>query len=98
MTLFFFFQGSVNFNAEIPQERYFHSWELVKAENVLYVHGGMNTTHYFDDLWKFDLLRRTWEKLVHYRAGLSRSFPLAGITLWARKFEKSRPKKTRQIK
>ena len=73
------FQGSVNFNAEIPQERYFHSWELVKAENVLYVHGGMNTTHYFDDLWKFDLLHRTWEKLVHYRDGLSRiSFPLAG--------------------
>jgi hypothetical protein len=23
----------------------------------------MNTTHFFSDFWKFDLLRRTWEKI-----------------------------------
>ena len=52
---------------------------LVKAENILYIHGGMNRTHYFDDLWKFDLLRRTWEKLPQFNAGFNTiTYPLAG--------------------
>ena len=68
---------TVHFGGQVPEARFFHAWELIKAENVLYVHGGMNKTHYFDDLWKFDLLRKNWEKLVpqfsHYT-----SFSLAG--------------------
>ena len=39
----------------------------------------MNRTHYFDDLWKFDLLRRTWEKLPQFNAGFNTvTYPLAG--------------------
>ena len=49
------------------------------AENNLYIHGGLNSTHYFDDLWKFDLLRRSWHKLPQQAADLR--LDLAGHTL-----------------
>ena len=31
--------------------------------NTLYIQGGMNETHIMSDFWKFDLLRKTWERL-----------------------------------
>ena len=47
---------------QIPQERYFQASELVN--NQLYIHGGFNGSVYFDDLWAFDLLRRTWKRVI----------------------------------
>ena len=54
---------TVHISAETPQARYFHAAELVLAENLLYIHGGMNQTTIMEDFWKFDLLRKTWEKI-----------------------------------
>ena len=54
---------TVDISFETPQARYFHAAELVTSENTLFIHGGMNQTHVLNDLWKFDLLRKTWQKL-----------------------------------
>jgi hypothetical protein len=35
---------TVHMSAELPQGRYFHASELVIAENLLYIQGGMNQT------------------------------------------------------
>ena len=52
---------TVDISADTPSARYFHATEMVT--NTLYIHGGMNETHIMNDFWKFDLLRKTWERL-----------------------------------
>ncbi len=54
---------TVHLTAELPEARYFHASVLVASEKMLYIQGGMNSSHYFDDMWRFDILRRTWEFL-----------------------------------
>ena len=42
----------------------------------------MNSIHYFDDMWRFDILRRTWESLPQNRPFQeATNFDLAGHTM-----------------
>uniref|UniRef100_A0A0K2SV94 Multiple epidermal growth factor-like domains protein 8 n=1 Tax=Lepeophtheirus salmonis TaxID=72036 RepID=A0A0K2SV94_LEPSM len=44
-----------------PIGRYFHASVFYK--NVLYIHGGINKTHYLDDFWSFDVITRNWREI-----------------------------------
>ena len=72
---------TVHITAQIPQERYFQASELIN--NQFYIHGGFNGTSYFDDFWRFDLLRKTWNQIDTYRGlgGKEMKIPLAGHSM-----------------
>ena len=70
---------TVHITAQIPQERYFQAAELIN--NQFYIHGGFNGTAYFDDFWKFDLLRKTWNQIDTYRFNQEMKIPLAGHSM-----------------
>ncbi|XP_076035463.1 multiple EGF like domains 8 [Oratosquilla oratoria] len=59
-----------------PPHRYFHAAAYVTGHREMYIFGGLNSSTFLRDFWKFNTLSESWTRLPHTDLP-----PLAGHTL-----------------